>query len=308
MLDFRFELIGLPSLPSGMKLHVASCGDPCKPLLVLLHGFPEYWAAWADVMPLLANDFHVIAPDLRGFNLSAKPAAVKDYRAAAVAADVLALIDHFEHDEAFVAAHDWGGAIAWKLAISDHHRIKALAICNAPHPYLFAKALMGNEAQQKASAYMNWLRKPGSEDALLADDCALTEKFFLGVAGQAKSPPIWWTELRRAQYKAAWTQPGAMLGGTHYYRAAPWYPGQAEQPLNPQDFMVKCPSLVIWGEDDQALLPLLLDGLDELVPDLRIERLSRASHWLLHEHPVMIAQMLRDFFMQHQANVPASIG
>ena len=102
MLDFRFELIALPSLPSGMKLHVASCGDPCKPLLVLLHGFPEYWAAWADVMPLLANDFHVIAPDLRGFNLSAKPAAVKDYRAAAVAADVLALIDHFEHDEAFV--------------------------------------------------------------------------------------------------------------------------------------------------------------------------------------------------------------
>jgi pimeloyl-ACP methyl ester carboxylesterase len=298
-LAIRFDFVGLPSLPAGMKLHVAGCGDPEKPLLLLLHGFPEYWAAWSDVMPLLAHDFHVLAPDLRGFNLSAKPDAIKDYRAAAVAADVLALLDHYGHDKALVAAHDWGGAIAWKLAISDSERIAALAICNAPHPYLFAMALMGNEAQQKASAYMNWLRKPGAEDLLLADNCGLAEKFFLGVAAQGGRLPIWWTPTRRAAYKAAWLQPGAMRAGTNYYRAAPWYPGQPQMVLDPQDFIAKCPSLVIWGEDDQALLPLLLDGLDSLVPELRIERLSRASHWLLHEHPVLIAQMLRDFFMEH---------
>lgn len=293
----QFDFIALPSLPAGMRLHVASCGDPSHPLLILLHGFPEYWAAWEDVMPWLARDFHVLAPDLRGFNRSDKPQELKAYRASAVAADVLALMDHCGHEQAFVAAHDWGGAIAWKLAISDPHRLRALAICNAPHPYLFARALMENEAQQQASAYMNWLRKPGSEDALLADDCALLERFFLGVSGLGKRKPIWWTDARRAAYREAWTQAGAMLAGTHYYRAAPWYPGQAVQSLNPKDFQVGCPSLVIWGEDDQALLPLLLDGLDDVVPNLRVERLARASHWLLHEHPVVIAQMLRDYFL-----------
>ena len=297
--DIHFEYVTLPSHPGGMRLHVASCGHKEKPLLILLHGFPEFWAAWADVMPLLADDFHVLAPDLRGFNLSDKPGTVKDYRASAVAADVLALMDHLGAERAFVAAHDWGGAIAWKLAISDSQRLRALAICNAPHPYLFANALSNNLEQQKASAYMNWLRQPGSEDALTANDCALLEKFFLGASAGLKRPPVWYTAALRAAYAEAWTQPGAMLGGTNYYRASPWYPGQAAPVLNPQDFSVACPSLVIWGEDDHALLPLLLNGLDELVSDLRIERLARASHWLLHEHPVVIAQSLRDFFLDH---------
>jgi len=282
-----------------MRLHVACCGRKENPLLVLLHGFPEYWAAWSEVMPLLADDFHVLAPDLRGFNLSDKPNAVQDYRASAVASDVLALLDHWGVERAFVAAHDWGGAIAWKLAISDSQRLRALAICNAPHPYLFAHALSNSDQQQKASAYMNWLRKPGSEEALIANDCALLQKFFLGAAAGLTRPPVWLTESRRAAYRNAWTQAGAMLGGTNYYRASPWYPGQAKPNLNPQDFIVACPSLVIWGEEDQALLPLLLDGLDEFVPDLRIERLSKASHWLLHEHPVVIAQLIRDYFLDH---------
>lgn len=294
--DVSFSFV---ELSTGIRMHVARSGSGAKPPLLLLHGFPEFWAAWADVMPLLAEDFNLIVPDLRGFNRSDKPAEVREYRAGVIASDLVALMDALGIRSAHVAAHDWGGAVAWTLALGHPDRVGALGICNAPHPYLFAQALGGNTAQQKASAYMLWLRKPGSESALLANDCALLERFFLGASPADGTVPAWWTPDRRALYREAWTQPGAMLAGTHYYRAAPWVPGQVSAPLDPAAFRLSTPTLVVWGEKDEALLPVLLEGLEEFVEDLSIQRLPMAGHWLLHEEPEVVATALRKHFLEH---------
>jgi len=184
--DLHFSFV---ELSTGIRMHLARCGSSAQPPLLLLHGFPEFWAAWAELMPLLAEDFEVIVPDLRGFNRSDKPTEVAAYRTGVVAADVLALLDALGLPSAHLAGHDWGGVVAWWLAIQHPHRIRALGICNAPHPYLFAQALGNDPAQQKASAYMHWLRKPGSELALLANDCALLERFFLG-AGNSRAAGV----------------------------------------------------------------------------------------------------------------------
>lgn len=286
-------------LSTGVRLHLARCGSTANPPLVLLHGFPEFWAAWAEVMPLLGEHFDLLVPDLRGFNRSDKPGAIRDYRAGLVAADICALMDAFGYREAYVAGHDWGGVVAWALAIRHPDRVAALGICNAPHPYLFAQALARDPAQQKASAYMDWLRRSGSDTALLKDDCALLERFFLGPGTGNATPPAWWDAQRRALYREAWTQPGAILAGTHYYRAAPKACGDAAMALEPEDFHVQVPTLVLWGEKDEALLCSLLDGLEDFVARLWIKRMPQASHWLLHEEPALVAEALRNHFEAH---------
>jgi pimeloyl-ACP methyl ester carboxylesterase len=257
---------------------------------------PEFWYAWKDVLPAFADRWHAIAPDLRGFNLSSKPERVEAYRAEQLVADLDGLIRGLGHERAVVVAHDWGGAAAWALAIAMPQRISKLVILNAPHPVPFARLLAHDPAQQAASAYMNWLRRPGSEQALAADGFALFDRFFVGV-----SPAPWFDAETRAAYHAAWAQPGALFGGIGYYRASPLYPPDGDDPgagrlnLDPSKFIVRVPTRVIWGERDQALLPTLLDGLDALVPDLVVERLPECSHWLAHEAPGPVAALIRRF-------------
>jgi pimeloyl-ACP methyl ester carboxylesterase len=280
----------------GVRLHCAEVGEEGAPLIVFVHGFPEFWYAWKDLLPAFADGWHAVAPDLRGFNLSSKPADVRDYRAPTLVADLDGLIRALGHERAVVVGHDWGGAVAWSLAIAKPERVSRLAILNAPHPVTFARELAHDPAQQAASAYMNWLRRPGAEDALAKDDFALFDKFFQGV-----SPAPWFDAATRAAYHAAWGQPGAIAGGLAYYRASPLYPPTGDDPgarrlaLDPADFTVRMPTLVIWGERDTALLPSLLDGLEAMVPDLRVARLPGCSHWLAHESPLEVAALIRGF-------------
>lgn len=280
----------------GIRLHCAEAGREGAPPIVFVHGFPEFWYAWKDVLPAFADRWHAIAPDLRGFNLSSKPERVEAYRAEQLVADLDGLIRGLGHERAVVVAHDWGGAAAWALAIAMPQRISKLVILNAPHPVPFARLLAHDPAQQAASAYMNWLRRPGSEQALAADGFALFDRFFVGV-----SPAPWFDAETRAAYHAAWAQPGALFGGIGYYRASPLYPPDGDDPgagrlnLDPSKFIVRVPTRVIWGERDQALLPTLLDGLDALVPDLVVERLPECSHWLAHEAPGRVAALIRRF-------------
>jgi pimeloyl-ACP methyl ester carboxylesterase len=280
----------------GIRLHCAEAGREGAPPIVFVHGFPEFWYAWKDVLPAFADRWHAIAPDLRGFNLSSKPERVEAYRAEQLVADLDGLIRGLGHERAVVVAHDWGGAAAWALAIAMPQRISKLVILNAPHPVPFARLLAHDPAQQAASAYMNWLRRPGSEQALAADGFALFDRFFVGV-----SPAPWFDAETRAAYHAAWAQPGGLFGGIGYYRASPLYPPDGDDPgagrlnLDPSKFIVRVPTRVIWGERDQALLPTLLDGLDALVPDLVVERLPECSHWLAHEAPGPVAALIRRF-------------
>ena len=283
-------------LGNGIRLHYASCGERDRPLMLLLHGFPEYSGAWEDLMPAFAGTHRVVAPDLRGFNLSSQPADVAAYRAREIVGDLERLVAHLGAEPAVVVAHDWGGAVAWQWAIAKPGRLRKLVVLNSPHPIPFARDLVGSDAQQQASAYMNWLRAPGAEEVLARDDFIRLDEFFLGMQ-RADAP--WYDAQRRARYHAVWGR--GLTGALNYYRASPLYPPTADDPgprtlrLNPADFRVRVPTLVVWGEADTALPVTLLDGLDELVDDLTVHRLPRATHWLAHEEPDEIARLILEF-------------
>jgi epoxide hydrolase 4 len=284
-------------LSSGVSLHYASCGDPKHPPLLLLHGFPEFWYAWAGVMPGLADHYHVIAPDLRGFNLSDKPTDLKAYAPRAITLDLLALIDQLCGGKVDLVAHDWGGAHAWNLAINAPEKLHSLAILNAPHPYKFWQGLRSDPIQQRASSYMNWLRMPGSEILLAEDDFARMDGFFLKMS----SAP-WFDAATREIYHRAWGQPGALLGGVNYYRGSPLHPPTATEPgpasfeLDPLKFKVSLRTKIIWGLNDVALPPSLIEGLDQFVSSLDLETWADANHWLIHQFPTRVVQSLLKFY------------
>ena len=185
------------------------------------------------------------------------------------------------------------GMSVWNI---DDAMIERLVILNAPHPVPFARALAHDTAQIEASAYMNWLRRDGSEAKLAEEGFRRLEGFLTRFGGGE-----WFDESTRAAYHAAWSRPGALTGSVNWYRASPLHPatdteaGATGLTLDPSAFVVKVPTLVLWGERDVALLPVLLDGLDEVVPDLRIVRLPEATHWLAHEAPAQVIDEIRSF-------------
>ena len=282
-------------LDNGMRLHFASAGTPGQPLMLFLHGFPEFWYAWHAQLAEFGCDHFAVAPDLRGFNLSDMPDEVAAYKARHVIDDLERLIAHLGYGQCVLVAHDWGGAVAWNMALSKPALIKQLIIINAPHPYLFLRALATDPAQQAASAYMNWLRAEGSETALEKDDFKMVEGFLQ--LGEARS--AWFNGETRERYHAAWRH--GMRGGVNYYRATPAHPPTRTEPgplkltLRPEDFTVRVPTRVIWGEADTALPATLLDGLEEVVQDLQIQRIAEGSHWVIHEQPERISRLIRSF-------------
>lgn len=292
------ERITLPAPAPGQVAPWLSCrvaGPEGAPLLVFLHGFPEAAFVWDALIAHFADRYRCVAPNLRGYPGSYAPAEVAAYRANVVLGDLTALIASQGGPAAAVIAHDWGGALAWGLAAVAPQALQCLVILNAPHPGLFLNALRDDPAQQAASAYMNFLRRPDIEAALEADDFARMWPFFERFGGAT-----WLTPALREHYREAWSAtpeavPGvvtarsALTGPLNYYRASPLHP-----PTSPQDAIcslqlpdallkVTQPTTVVWGEADTALPPSLLDGLDAHVPHLTVQRLSGATHWLVHE-------------------------
>jgi pimeloyl-ACP methyl ester carboxylesterase len=286
-------------LSNGIKLHYASAGEKGRPLILFLHGFPEYWYEWETQLRAFGQDYYAVAPDMRGFNLSDMPADVSSYKAKYIIEDLTLLVAHLGYEKFVMVAHDWGGAIAWNFAIASPRQLHKLIIINAPHPYLFMKALASDHAQQKASDYMNWLRGTGSETLLALNDFAMMDKI---LAGTGENAARWFTEEVRRKYHECWSR--GLSGGLNFYRASPLHPpspgdvGPRRLELNPADFRVKVPTRVIWGEQDQALLKTQLDGLDEFVDDLKIERIPEGSHWVIHEQPERINQLIRGFLSE----------
>jgi pimeloyl-ACP methyl ester carboxylesterase len=209
----RFELLEL----NEIRLHVVSAGDAAKPLIICLHGFPEYWAGWADVMERLAGDFHVVVPDQRGYNLSAKPQGVERYRVKHMVADLAALADRLSPGKPFVlAGHDWGASVAYAYAFSRPERVTHLVIANGPHPFTFQKAIIDDPEQRAASQYINKLREPGMEARLAEDGFARLSRMFSGF-----SATDWMTPAMHQAYREAWGQEGALEGMLNWYRASP---------------------------------------------------------------------------------------
>ena len=281
-------------LPNGMRLHYAEAGS--GPLILFVHGFPEFWYEWKDQLAEFSRDHRAVALDMRGYNLSSKPQRVDDYRAKHLVEDLRLLIDHLGGRPCVMVAHDWGGAVAWSFAAAHPAYLRKLVMINAPHPVLFARELLHNPAQQKASAYMNLFRADKAERVLSEDGyrrlVAMTVDHWASGAG---------ADEERAAYLAAWSQPGALTGGLNYYRASPLHPTEDEAAmqklaqLDAQKFRVDVPTLVIWGERDQALLPGNLDGLEQHVAALTVHRIPDGSHWVVHEHPEYVNRLIRQF-------------
>ncbi|MGH8709364.1 MAG: alpha/beta fold hydrolase [Burkholderiales bacterium] len=277
---------------NGLRFHVARAGE--GPLMLFLHGFPEYWAMWRPMLEHFgARGWCAAAPDLRGYNLSDKPAAIEAYRTKHLVADVLALAAHYTKDKFVLVGHDWGGAVAWGVAIAHPERLSKLVMVNSPHPFIFWRELRENPAQQKASAYMNLFRLAKAERVLSENGYARLLAWLPGLD----------PDYRRGLLDA-WAQPGALTGGLNYYRASPLYPPTADDPgakklhLKPEDFTVRVPTLVVWGERDTALLPGCLDRLDRVVADLKLVRVPEASHWIARERTGQVIREIEAFTIE----------
>jgi pimeloyl-ACP methyl ester carboxylesterase len=298
---------------NGVRLHYATGGQ--GKLLLFLHGFPEFWYAWRNQLTEFAAECQVVAPDLRGYNLSSKPAAVEQYQVPQLVEDVVALAAHLGQKKFMLVGHDWGGVVAWATTLYHPESVERLVIINAPHPGIFARELRDNTAQQQASQYMLMFRSPRAEALLSANNYAYLVEVVLGEGLRAG----YFTEADRAAYLEAWSQPGALTGGLNYYRAAlagppadapsgPTSPQNERPATQPGDLAslmvpwpgaasltVKVPTLVIWGERDRYLLPGNLDGLEHFVPDLTILRVPDGSHWVVHEKPALVNAAIRKF-------------
>ena len=278
-----------------MRLHVASSGNAQHKLILFIHGFPEFWYEWHRQLEEFGRDHYAVAPDLRGFNLSDQPAEVEKYRAKHLVEDLRLLIKHLGHARCILVAHDWGGAIAWAFAAQHRAMVEKLIIINSPHPALFARDLTHNAAQIKASAYMNMLRRPDAERILSENDYARMPKFIAGI-GQGVE---WFSPEVEEKYRACWRR--GLTGGLNLYRASPLFPSTDTEPgasavTIPKEMVtVRVPTLVIWGMRDQALLPAQLEGLDEYIPDLTIERIEDGTHWVIHEQPARVNALIRGF-------------
>jgi epoxide hydrolase 4 len=287
------------TLSNGTRLHYASAGQRGRPLVMFVHGFPEFWYAWEAQLREFGGDFFAVAPDLRGFNLSDMPAEVSAYKTRLIVDDLRLLAADLGYEKFVVVAHDWGGAVAWNLAIAFPQLLEKLIIINSPHPYVFMRALVDDADQQKSSAYMNWLRADGSEKALTKDDFALLEGFFRNLGS---STPAWFDEQTRENYHTCWRR--GLHGAVNYYRVSPLHPPTEEDPgprnlqLDPEDFRVRVPTRVIWGGSDRALPSTLIDDLGQWIDDLVVERIDEATHWLVHEQPERINRLIRGFLVE----------
>jgi pimeloyl-ACP methyl ester carboxylesterase len=273
---------------NGVRFHLVEAGavpaDDHRPLVLLLHGFPEFWYGWRSQIPALAERFRVVAPDLRGYNLSGKPRTGYDFET--LASDVPALIRALGAERAHVVGHDWGGIVAWDAAMLHPACVDRLAILNAPHPAAYLRELERNPRQWLSSWYIGLFQARGLAEWLL------TRGHGLGVADLLLSttvePESFWPE-HLAPYRRAILRPGAARATLAYYRAlVKTSPAHVRKRLRP----IRAATLLIWGLKDPALVPDLTNGLERWVPDLRVERIPDASHWVQHERPQQVNRLL----------------
>jgi pimeloyl-ACP methyl ester carboxylesterase len=281
-----------------VTLHYAETGPAEAPLVLMLHGFPQFWWLWRAQLSDLGGDFHAVAADLRGYNLSSRPPEVESYRMRHLLADVDGLVQHFGGGTFTLVGHDWGGIVAWAYACRGHPALERLVILDAPPPWTWGRELERSARQREAVRYMVDLSQPAphGEDLVMANDFAVLDALVL-------EPGIsrgYLSEADRARYREAWAQPGAITGALNYYRASGMGAQvEAGQPPAVRERMaamrVEIPTLVIWGEQDNKLLPGLTDGLEQWVPDVRVEILAGAGHWTPQERPAEVNELIREF-------------
>lgn len=275
---------------NGVRLHCAVAGS--GPLLLLLHGFPEFWYSWRHQIPVLAEHFTVVAPDLRGYNDSDKPPSISDYSTSVLVEDVVQLIHSFGYERAIVAGHDWGGAVAWSTALARPDVVEKLIVLNIPHPRLFMQHLITNPRQRLRSWYILAFQLPWLPEMMLrANNYQAIEEVFRGMAVHKEN----FSDEVMAEYKRALSKPGALTGAINYYRALT-RSASGDFWLN-VDPVAKMPVLLLWGEQDTALGKELNQDLERYVPNLTKHFIPDASHWVQQDRPDLVNQYMLSFLV-----------
>lgn len=271
---------------AGVRLRAVTAGPADGPVVVLLHGFPEFWYGWRHQLgALAAAGFRVVALDQRGYNRSDKPSAVSDYTADRLAADVVACLDALGAERAAVVGHDWGGGVGWAVAALHPERVSRLVVANCPHPRAMQAALEGSWAQLARSWYVFTAQVPGLPERV----ARWTDFGFLTRSMRRSSRPGTFSRADFRRYRRAWSRPGAITGMVNWYRAA------ARHPLTLPDPHIRVPTLLLWGERDAFLGRDLAPASAAMCADVRLATFRTAGHWLLHEEPDAVNRQLLTF-------------
>ena len=268
---------------NGISLHTRQAGPEDGPLVVLLHGFPEFWYGWhRQIKPLADAGYRVIVPDQRGYNRSDNPDGVASYHIETLAADVVGLLDAADRKTAAVAGHDWGAAVAWWLALSYPERIESLTAVNVPHPTVMETTLRNSLSQLRKSWYMFAFQLPALPEAIsTANNCRVLRR---GLTNSSRPGTFSATDLER--YRAAWQQPDALTAMINWYRAMGRY-----RPQPPRQ-QVSVPTLVMWGQQDEFLASTMAEESLDYCDDAELVTFPSATHWVLHEEPEETADAL----------------
>jgi pimeloyl-ACP methyl ester carboxylesterase len=265
-----------------VKIHYVSLGPKDGPLLVMIHGFPDFWYSWRAQMPALSKRFHVVAIDQRGYNLSGQPAGVENYKTDKLVADLLAVVDHFTRDKAIIVGHDWGGLVAWTFAMSHPERIDRLIVLNLPHPRGLIRELQTNPQQQQNSQYARDFQKADAASRLSPDVLTFWVK-------DPEARKVYREALKRS----------SMEGMLRYYKAN--YPSSAADAKAKAEAAggaqatppVKCPVLLIHGLKDQALLPgALNDTWNWIDADLTLVTIPGAGHFVQQDASDLVTRTI----------------
>lgn len=289
-----------------IKIHYAYAGKPeCndsaseqKPLLLCLHGFPEFWRVWQHQLNDLSDDFFVVAPDLRGYNLSDKPSGVEHYQTDELVNDALGLVAHLGYEKFTLVGHDWGGLVAWTLASLHPERLEKLIIINSPHPRIYRRLLANDREQIAASQYITKFQQESAVHNLTRNNFDLLWRFGFN---ELVEKDVFGEEDKLAHIEA-WSQPNAVESMLGSYRAecfqipAP----DAVLPMATDEQLVlankiEVQTLVIWGMDDTALTRNCLNELEEFVPNVIVMQIPGAGHGVIHEKPSLISKSIQHF-------------
>ncbi len=272
---------------NGITLHVVQAGPQGGPVVLLLHGFPEFWYGWRhQIAALAAAGYRVWAPDQRGYNLSEKPRGVHQYSLDLLAADVAGLIRQTGQDKVFLAGHDWGAAVAWWVALRYPHLLRKLLILNVPHPEATRRFVLQSTEQRLRSWYIAFFQLPWLPEFLLSRNRARA----IAEAMKRTSGPGSFTPADLREYRRAALRPGALTGMLDWYRAAIWT--YTKGLVHPR---IAVPTRIIWGVHDVALSRELAPLSLEMCDDGDLVYLEQATHWLHHDEAERVSQLMLDF-------------
>ncbi|MGI2329753.1 alpha/beta fold hydrolase [Planococcus sp. YIM B11945] len=278
---------------NGITLHVVAEGPEDGPLVLLLHGFPEFWYGWRhQIGPLVKKGYRVAVPDLRGYNLSDKPQGIEQYTLDLLRDDVTGVIDHFGKKSAIVIGHDWGGAVAWHMAATKPEYVNKLIAVNIPHPKAMPRVLAKNPLQWVRSSYIAFFQLPELPEKALAADYFKTMVNSL----VSTSKPGAFSDEELAVYREAWAQPGALTAMLNWYRAI-----REGNVLQVPNRKITVPVRIIWGKGDQFLSPMLAKESLNFCEDGNLVFVDDVTHWIHHEQPHTLNLLIGQFLGEEKA-------